>query len=101
MIEQLSSPDAKPTFHVNRRIADELIRTEQCTIVEGTPNLRKTPKYQRLTEDGKVSAGRPFAWRGLSAQVGPVLARAVRRKEHWGLVMLAHIQQKPVRDEAC
>jgi hypothetical protein len=44
-------------------------------------------------------AGRPINI-GLSFRVGPYLARRVRERERWALVMLSHINMRPEREVA-
>ena len=56
--------------------------------------LRKTPKHGRLSEDSKLMAGRAFAVRGLSAQLGEHLLAALKRKESWAMAMFAQMRKR-------
>jgi hypothetical protein len=84
VIEQLTPLDGRPTFHVKRKQAEQLVDTEQASWVIPGAVIRKTHKFGRLTEDSKLMAGRAFAIRGLSAQVGEALAEGLADKaEQW------------------
>jgi hypothetical protein len=91
-----------PRFYVNHNQAAHLIQSGQALPVDGTPNLRKTHKYERLEKDEKVFAGRPLAVLGLSAKLGPYLAAAYRRREAWAEVMVANIRtERSQGSEVC
>lgn len=94
VVEQCGTADSPASFHASKSLAARLVEAKHAEWIPGSEGLvlRKTYKCDRVEADARVMAGRPFALRGLSAQVGSKLATAARKKELWALVALAAIK---------
>jgi len=104
---QHTCTDGSHTHLSHAELSDHRQRNIVAVLVEARNRREKTiVKIQLLPERDDRWAGRQLRSRasgsamnsGLSHRVGPYLAKRVRQRQPWAIVMLAHIRNRSVRE---